>query len=177
MAEPLCWKNTTRYSIREDSVVFDTVKGKVRPTFLRNGYLCVRLNDGAKYRNEYLHRLLGIAFIPNPKNLPCINHIDGDKLNNSLDNLEWCSFAENIWHRYNILPEEKQGRQRKLGNYKGFLGRGPARAVRCIETGQEFPSISECERRTGIKHTTLCEHLSGRNKTCAGFHWEYIKNN
>lgn len=163
------WRGTKRYLIYKDGKVFDTIKGKEKPTFIRNGYKCVRLNDGMRDRNEYVHRLLGKAYIPNPLNLPCINHKDGDKLNNSIENLEWCTYSQNIWHRYNCLPTDAQGRRRS-----GDFGNKP---IRCVETSEEFISIMDCQRKTGIKHTALCEHLKGRNKTCAKKHWEYINTN
>lgn len=151
------WHGTKRYSISKDGVVSDTLKGREKPIFIRNGYKCVRINDGQKDRNEYVHRLLGEAFIPNPQSLPCINHIDGNKLNNSLSNLEWCTYTDNLNHAYS------NGLNRKI------------RKIRCVETGIIYDSIMQCQRKTGIKHTALCECLSGRNKTCAKMHWEYIK--
>lgn len=160
------WRGTDRYTISTDGEVVDTRTSKVMPIFIRNGYKCVRLHDGAKYRSEYIHRLLGLSFIENPNGYKCINHIDGNKQNNSLDNLEWCTYAYNNWHRYNCLPKQFQGRIHKGG--------GVAKPIRCVETGEEFSSITECEKKTGILHTALCEHLKGRNKTCAGKHWNYI---
>lgn len=160
------WRGTDRYTISTDGKVVDTKTNKAVATFVRNGYKCVRIHDGSKYRNEYVHRLLGMAFIDNPNGFKCINHIDGDKSNNSLDNLEWCSYAYNNWHRYNRLPLSMQGRKHNGG--------GIRKPIRCIETGEQFESVVDCERRTGILHTTLCEHLKGRNKTCAKKHWEYI---
>jgi len=66
-----------------------------------SGYyrIVFKLND--KYKTYFLHRLLAIAFIPNPENKPFINHKDGNKLNNSLENLEWCTMSENRQHAYN----------------------------------------------------------------------------
>ena len=53
--------------------------------------------DGVRV-NLYIHRAIALAFIPNPENKPCINHKDGNKLNNSIDNLEWCTHQENMIH-------------------------------------------------------------------------------
>lgn len=61
-----------------------------------SGYYTVYV-DG---KNRLLHRLLAQTFIPNPDNLPCINHIDGNKLNNDLSNLEWCTYSYNERHAY-----------------------------------------------------------------------------
>ena len=59
------------------------------------GYLSVSLYKDKKIKKNYLHRLLGITFIPNPNNLPCIDHIDRDRKNNKLDNLRWVNHLEN----------------------------------------------------------------------------------
>ena len=64
----------------------------------RYGYKKVALSIEGKMKFMTLHRVLALTFLPNPENLPCVNHIDGNKLNNSLDNLEWCTFEYNTKH-------------------------------------------------------------------------------
>lgn len=66
----------------------------------RSGYYTVRLSKKGKTSTILLHRLLGIAFLPNPDNKEFINHIDGNKLNYNLSNLEWSTMSENITHAY-----------------------------------------------------------------------------
>ena len=67
------------------------------------GYKAVNLkNDDGKYITKKVHKLLIQAFIPNLLNKKCVNHIDGNKLNNSLDNLEWCTHSENLQHAWNL---------------------------------------------------------------------------
>ena len=76
-------------------------KGRVlNPDIAPNGYYRVSLADGPRKSQKYLHRLLAELFIPNPDNLPQVNHKDGNKLNCSLDNLEWVSVQDNIIHAY-----------------------------------------------------------------------------
>lgn len=72
-------------------------KKAVQPN-IKVGYLQVRLYKNNFQFNLYVHRLLAIAFIPNPNNLPEVNHKDGNRLNNSLDNLEWVTRVENMQH-------------------------------------------------------------------------------
>ena len=74
-------------------------KGKVLKPYISCGYLtvCIRVNDKIKYLK--IHRLMAYAFIGNPKGLPCIDHIDRDKLNNGISNLRFCSFSENSRNR------------------------------------------------------------------------------
>ena len=91
-----------------------TVKDKKLKPCIRNGYLSYSLNLEGKTKYYYLHRLIAQNFIPNPDNLPCVNHKDGDKLNNNIDNLEWCSYSQNNKHAFEhnrkqptILKHEK----------------------------------------------------------------------
>jgi hypothetical protein len=65
-----------------------------------HGYKYYRLSKNGKKKMFYAHRLVAEHFLPNPNNLPVVNHIDGNKLNNSVTNLEWVSYSENTkkWH-------------------------------------------------------------------------------
>ena len=79
----------------------------------RHGDLMVGAIDHCGYRhailnrkNHNVHRIIAKTFIPNPDNLPCVNHKDGNKLNNSVDNLEWCTHSENIIHAYQTGLEQ-----------------------------------------------------------------------
>lgn len=75
----------------------------------RCGYRHVILNR----KNKNVHRLIAEAFIPNPKHLRCVNHKDGNKLNNSVENLEWCTHSQNTRHSY------RNGLQSEVGNKHG----------------------------------------------------------
>ena len=66
----------------------------------RCGYREVLLSEFGNTNQYRVHRLIAETFIPNPKNLPCVNHKDGNKLNNAVDNLEWCTRSENVKHAY-----------------------------------------------------------------------------
>ena len=61
----------------------------------KRGYFCVTLCKNGKHQNKNIHRLIMEAFVPNPENKPCVDHIDGNRLNNSLENLRWCTSKEN----------------------------------------------------------------------------------
>lgn len=147
--------NNTKYIITKDGVVFDTFKSRIVAPFIRNGYQCVRI----QHKNFYIHRLLAEAFIPNPENKPEVNHKDGRKLNNRIENLEWCTYSDNIQHAYNTGLRAHRATQ-----------------VKCIETGQIFDSVKEAESFYGIKDRTLYRHLEGRAKHCHNLHWKKIGN-
>jgi hypothetical protein len=74
------------------------------------GYLCVNLKCHGKQAQKSVHRLVAITFIPNPDNLPEVNHIDCDKANNHVDNLEWCTVSDNKKHAFrNGLNKQLKG--------------------------------------------------------------------
>ncbi len=84
------------YCIKPDGKVINVVTGHILKT--SGKYLAVTLTHNKKEKRFTIHRLLANAFITNPKNKPQVNHIDGDKHNNKLANLEWCTASENITH-------------------------------------------------------------------------------
>ena len=66
----------------------------------KKGYSTIGLSKTGVFNRKSIHRLVAEAFIPNPDNLPCVNHKDGNKLNNELNNLEWCTYGDNERHAY-----------------------------------------------------------------------------
>jgi hypothetical protein len=133
------------------------------------GYLRVGLRGKQESRNFFLHRLLAITFLPNPLNLPYINHKDGNKLNNSLDNLEWCTTQGNIQHAYNT------GLKRPA-NTKSVVQIDP-------HSGKElatFTSITEAIKILNIKsgnRIAKCASNHPRCLTSGGYMWRYEKEN
>lgn len=97
----VCIVDYKNYTIDELGNVFSIRRNKyLKSTIDRNGYVKITLCEDYKQKIMSLHRLLAIHFIPNPLNKLCVNHKDGNKQNNSLDNLEWCTHSENIKHAY-----------------------------------------------------------------------------
>lgn len=90
------------YTLREDGVVTSRFGRVVKPEVTRNGYVRVELSQNGRGRKYLLHRLLAKAFIANPGNRPHVNHIDGNKANNALSNLEWTTQSENQKHAYRL---------------------------------------------------------------------------
>lgn len=105
------WKKVKDYPYEISSLgnvrrIYGTVKQGLSKPFIKpylnnKGYKVVNFWVNSKLIHKQVHRLLAEAFIPNPKNLNEINHIDGNPLNNSLENLEWCTHQENIQHAWN----------------------------------------------------------------------------
>jgi hypothetical protein len=72
----------------------------VKPYLNNKGYISINLYKNSKVHRYSIHRLIAIAFIPNPNNFPEVNHIDGNPLNNGIDNLEWCTHQHNMQHAW-----------------------------------------------------------------------------
>jgi hypothetical protein len=92
-------ENLNKYSISKDGTVQNKKSGKVIKPFYSKGYPIVSLSDdNAKQKNCLVHRLVAFVHLPNPENKPVVNHKDGNPLNCNVDNLEWCTQKENIFH-------------------------------------------------------------------------------
>jgi hypothetical protein len=119
------------------------------------GYKTILIRDNGRERTVFVHRLVALAFVPNPDNKPQVNHKDGNKANNRPDNLEWVTNAENMRHRCDVLDS--------------YSSRTP---VRCIDTGEEFSSVSEASRIKKVARASIHECLRGKRKTAGSYRWQ-----
>lgn len=87
------------YYASKSGIIYGSRGRKLKGYVNNSGYRCVDLYDQSSKRHKLLvHRLVALTYLGNPQNKATVNHIDGDKLNNSLDNLEWATYSENILH-------------------------------------------------------------------------------
>lgn len=91
----------------------------------KNKYHSILLSKKGKHSRKYIHRLVAETFIPNPHNLPQINHKDGNKYNNCVENLEWCTQSENSKHAFMMGLEKQKLSKEDVVNIrnKGIAGR------------------------------------------------------
>lgn len=133
---------------------------KARPA-KKNGYLEVALHIGnGNMVMRKVHRLVAEAFIPNVDSLPEVNHIDGNKNNNNVSNLEWVSSFENIRHAW------EHGLCANIVKAK-------AKPVINKTTGERFESIASAERAYGNSYGTISHALNGKHPLAFGCEWEY----
>ena len=143
-------------------------KGKILNGYTNNkGYQMIHLRAKNKSKLYSIHRLVAETFIPNPLNLPQVNHKDENKLNNDVSNLEWCT------HKYNINYGTGNKRRSKTKINSTYN----VKSVQCVETGIIYASIREAERQTGIDNSQIsavCNYKKNY-KTAGGYHWKYIE--
>lgn len=132
----------------------------------QTGYPCVNLSKDGKVKTQNIHRLIAIAFIPNPNNLPCVNHIDENRANSVLSNLEWCD------HSYNNSYGSAK-RKRKETLRKNLAGRH--KTIYQFNTDGSLVSIYDCGRRQLEEKLgfDIGDCLLGNSKTAHGFVFSY----
>jgi hypothetical protein len=135
-------------------------KGKLmRPILSLGGYLKINLYIRGKMKTKLIHRLVAINFIRNKSNKKEVNHKDGNKRNNHIDNLEWVTAKENTTHAVKI------GLFNNTKAVKMFSKSGVLLGV--------YDSLIEAEKITGVRRNGISEVLNGRQKTSGGYLWKY----
>lgn len=142
------------HTIDENGLVFNKKKNKYIKSYKKKyGYPAINLSSNGKSKYFLIHRLVAMAFIPNPNNYKEINHKDENPNNPNVNNLEWCT--------------------RKYNNNYGTRLSKISRKVMCVETKEVFYSIREAERKTRIKAPAICMVCNGKRRTAGGFRWKF----
>lgn len=141
------------------------------------GYISVTLTKkGCPNKDYYVHRLVAAAFIPNPLNLPQINHINFNKADNSVSNLEWCDNKYNAEHRATkgfSIPKKQKRYQKRLRTTRQLKP-----IFQYSLDGQfikKWSSLSQIQKELGIWHSNIADCCKGISKYSHGFVWSYEK--
>lgn len=145
------------YDIEKDGSIYSLHENhygqKITPHFDKDGYPVVTLCLNGIHKKFYIHRLLAQYFIPNPDNKPQVNHINGDKRDYSLSNLEWVTPSENMQHavKHGLLVP-------------------PVTSKKVIDTctGKQYSSLKEAAADLNINYNTSKKQINGltKKKTC-----------
>lgn len=149
------------------------------------GYVSVSLvkRNSLKYKWCRVHRLVAEAFIPNPDNLPQVNHKDEDKTNNRADNLEWCTALYNNTYgsRLTKVSDSRKGMvfsDVHIENLKKSHAKSQGKAVKqCTVSGefiQQYESISEAARKFNTTPQNISHCCLGITKSACGYIWSYV---
>ena len=136
-----------------------------------NGYLKAHAYVKGKHKSYYVHRMVAEAFIENPKNKPCVNHIDCNTHNNNVSNLEWVTHKENSRHSVRV------GRLGK--NNRGKFGKLNHRHKQVYQYDENhnfiqiWDSVMDIERNLHIRSGHISECCNGKRKKVKGYIWKY----
>ena len=159
------WAPISRYPQYEANANGDIRNKKtgriLRPGIKNNGYRVVVLRHDNKSHTEHVHRLVAEAFY-GVNDDSVVNHKDGDKRNNAVENLEFVSYGENLSHAYTH------------GLRKTKPPIGPKRPVRIVETGEVFDTIRSCADAIHGNRRHISDCLNGKLKTDKNYHFEEV---
>lgn len=123
-------------------------------------YFCVRLYKEGNFKIFPIHRLVAMTYLPNPNNLPVVNHKDEDKFNNCINNLEWCTYLYNNTYGAAFKRRAKKN----------------SKSLYCEELDKTYESLKAAAVDLNISVSHLCEVIKGTRKSVGGYqyHWRYI---
>ena len=158
-------KEATNYEISSQGEVRNRItKNILKGRLTKGGYLQVslKIDDTGKFTNKYIHRLVAQSFINNPEEKKEVNHIDGDKTNNNVKNLEWVTPSENQKHKYSIGIKKTSNRHIGMFNKEDVL-------IKDFNSILEAVSYFNKTSRVNIDNA-----LQGRQHTAYGYIWKYL---
>lgn len=135
-----------------------TQGGIMRGHLDKKGYVIITLRKDGVQSSKRLHRLIAETFIPNPDNLPEVNHRNENKVDNRVENLEWCTSAYN--HEY--------------GSRTSRAAQSCGKAIVCVETGVKYQGAKWAATELNLDPSAITKALKNPNRTCGGCHWKYL---
>lgn len=152
--------NFPHYKVTTSGDVINDKGLKLKQEKTNKGYLRVSLsNESIKHKRFSVHRLVAEAFIPNPDNLPQVDHKNEIKTDNHVENLRWSTPLNNLAHS-RVIDKASIAKFTK---------------IRCKTTGRVYDSIKEAADSLGLCHSNIVACCNHKRNKCGGLEWEYIK--
>jgi hypothetical protein len=153
-------KSLERY--RQNHGRLQKVESKIKSTRKdKQGYVLLDLYKDNKPKTVRVHRIVAEAFIPNPNNKETVNHIDGDKSNNNINNLEWASAKEQNEHFYKRNLKSKENIEKAVK----AMNKVQSKKVKCLNDETVYESVSEAARQIGITGSLIARCCRGERKS------------
>ena len=147
-----------RFLAHPDGRIFNTkTKNVLQGSLGKDGYRRIKLSVEGRVETWLVHRLIAATFIPNPDELPFVNHKDEDKDNNCADNLEWCTCKYN--NNYGTAKERGAKNRRK--------------PVYCIETDTYYPGLTEAAEALGLCASSISIICNGKGNQTLGYSFRF----
>lgn len=170
------WKQVIGYEGKYEVSNLGNVRNSrlllMKPIITKQGYVRIGFRNPEK-KMFNVHRLVGFAFILNPENKPFINHIDGNKLNNNVLNLEWVTQSENELHAHRL------GLKPKPEYWKNKFGVNHGSSIKVSQYTMDnvfiakFDSISDAANTLNINGGCIGQVCIGKYKSAGGYIWKY----
>ena len=152
-------KGLKNYLISKDGTIYsEFVKRNIITHNDKNGYKVIRLINNGKRKSFFVHRLLALTFIENINNYPCINHIDGNKSNNNLCNLQWCTHKQNMKHAWDNGLYKNNEISIKLAN------QSTSKIIFDTHENKKYKSISDAARYFNTPFTSFRRLINKSNR-------------
>lgn len=159
-------KRLPHQTMSTDGRVYTYNEKILNPTLCKGYPVVFLIKNFIPYRYS-VHRLVATHFIPNPDNLPVVNHKDGVKTNNNVENLEWCTQLYNMNHAWDTGLMHRQRKDKSNINKH--------KRVRCIETNEIYKNCSVAARQFNVSPTSIYFTCIKKTQTCKGLHFEYVE--
>ncbi len=153
----------TFYSVSNQGRIRNDKSGRILKLQTSHEYKKISLSIGhGIMKNRFVHRLVAEAFIPNPENKTVVNHKDGIRYHNDVDNLEWCSSSENAIHahQYGLVGAQKRRPVRQFNLQGDWM--------------MDFESAAEAARQCDCQQGKITEVCGGNRKTAGNYQWRYV---
>lgn len=166
-------KSLERIIIRCDNKT-QTIKEKILKTRIgNNGYYTIILSKKGEIKKIDIHRLIAIAFIPNPDNKPCIDHINGDRTDNRIENLRWVTQKENINNPISISKMKKNHHLKNTFGAEHPLSKPILQFTLDGKLVRKWDSAVDIKKELGFNNCHISSCCNGKRKTANGYIWKY----